>query len=787
MAFTWPAVSARAAVVDLAPYRGVRDQAAEVRLNGTPVGRFRLNDQRARYAVRAARRGSACGRQPPPVRLPVGGLARRRGSREPRPSPARRGVLQPGGGRGGRRRSPGPARPRRPASLFRDGGRGRSPPRPARPRRDPLRLRSCRAAPSCASRPISIPPRARPTRRPPSACSSRRRAGVPRRAVEPGDRSARSARQRGGADAARCRGRHRAPRPGGRGRARRALRLGHAGRTARVVGRSGPGAPEPAPLSPRRRMPAATPCGRPPPGSTSCSSSSTPRGRSSSAPTDTRGRPRPRSTASPPRGSSSSAPSRPPSTRSPRCPRSGRPSTPTATTARSASRRAFRGTGSRWPSCSPPRASRPAASWPTRWRAERAASSADSRTSTRSGRRLGSSGERASQGGARLDRRAPGPALLRLRCTSASRTSPTTRKRPSTRASGRSPRSPRRRAATWTWITAANQGRRPVSAAGARRPRAPLRREPRVRRPGGGGAAAALEADGLWDKTVVIVAADHGEELFEQGWIGHNVHLYEESVHVPLIVRVPGGPQGQTDPTSLVDLLDIAPTIADVFGVLGQRRLRPAPSRDAACWPWSAGAPGEGRGALPHRLGPPPLRACATRATSTSTTRAAARRGSSTSTPIPARSGTGSEPSPCAPPTTGSPCTAGPSPWASAVRGRAGGQAHARAVREPARAGLHHAGVPAMKLLSKAGVVVLYLLPVLPAAGADEAPAARPSPPPPDATTSGRCSTASRSSTPTAGWRTAGAPRRGPGSTPRTVTRTPFSTAVRIGARSGSA
>jgi arylsulfatase A-like enzyme len=81
----------------------------------------------------------------------------------------------------------------------------------------------------------------------------------------------------------------------------------------------------------------------------------------------------------------------------------------------------------------------------------------------------------------------------------------------------------------------------------------------------------ALEAEGLWDRTVVIVTADHGEELYEHGWIGHNVHVYEPSVHVPLVVRFPKGtgPSG-VRVAALADLLDIAPTIADVFGARGK-------------------------------------------------------------------------------------------------------------------------------------------------------------------------------------------------------------------------
>jgi arylsulfatase len=81
----------------------------------------------------------------------------------------------------------------------------------------------------------------------------------------------------------------------------------------------------------------------------------------------------------------------------------------------------------------------------------------------------------------------------------------------------------------------------------------------------------ALEAEGLWDKTVFILAADHGEELFERGWIGHNVHVYEPSVHVPLVIRFPKGtgPAG-VRVSALADLLDVAPTVADVFGVMGR-------------------------------------------------------------------------------------------------------------------------------------------------------------------------------------------------------------------------
>src|SRR5262249_51331089 len=43
-----------------------------------------------------------------------------------------------------------------------------------------------------------------------------------------------------------------------------------------------------------------------------------------------------------------------------------------------------------------------------------------------------------------------------------------------------------------------------------------------------------------WNETVVVVLADHGEELDDHGSWLHGQSLYQELVHVPLIMRVPG-------------------------------------------------------------------------------------------------------------------------------------------------------------------------------------------------------------------------------------------------------
>ncbi len=97
-----------------------------------------------------------------------------------------------------------------------------------------------------------------------------------------------------------------------------------------------------------------------------------------------------------------------------------------------------------------------------------------------------------------------------------------------------------------------------------------------------------LKAEGLWDNTVIIVMADHGEEFFEHGKKGHKNNLYVESVQVPLIIKyAKGGPQGRD--SRLVSFVDIFPTILDLthttaapFPHQGRSLLEASPSPERA-------------------------------------------------------------------------------------------------------------------------------------------------------------------------------------------------------------
>ena len=76
-----------------------------------------------------------------------------------------------------------------------------------------------------------------------------------------------------------------------------------------------------------------------------------------------------------------------------------------------------------------------------------------------------------------------------------------------------------------------------------------------------------LGRQGLMENTLVVVTADHGEELGEHKLVGHGRSLYQDELHVPLLIVKPGlAPSGQVvaEPVSLRDL---PATIVDLVGL----------------------------------------------------------------------------------------------------------------------------------------------------------------------------------------------------------------------------
>jgi arylsulfatase A-like enzyme len=74
----------------------------------------------------------------------------------------------------------------------------------------------------------------------------------------------------------------------------------------------------------------------------------------------------------------------------------------------------------------------------------------------------------------------------------------------------------------------------------------------------------AIDASGIAERTVVVLASDHGEAFGEHGVFYHSTTLYEEEMRPMLFVRVPGLPAHVV--TENVSLLDLAPTLVELAG-----------------------------------------------------------------------------------------------------------------------------------------------------------------------------------------------------------------------------
>lgn len=82
-----------------------------------------------------------------------------------------------------------------------------------------------------------------------------------------------------------------------------------------------------------------------------------------------------------------------------------------------------------------------------------------------------------------------------------------------------------------------------------------------------------LKAHGLYDRTLIVVAGDHGEGLGQHGEPDHGIYLYDSTLHVPLIVRAPASAYRRIV-DSMVRDIDVAPTILDYLGVAAPPSVR---------------------------------------------------------------------------------------------------------------------------------------------------------------------------------------------------------------------
>lgn len=86
----------------------------------------------------------------------------------------------------------------------------------------------------------------------------------------------------------------------------------------------------------------------------------------------------------------------------------------------------------------------------------------------------------------------------------------------------------------------------------------------------------ALQRAGLYDGSLIIVTSDHGEAFGEKSLLEHGSSVYDDQVHVPLVIKYPGQSQSATV-SSLVSGVDVLPTVTQAAGAPLPRQLAGIP------------------------------------------------------------------------------------------------------------------------------------------------------------------------------------------------------------------
>jgi len=83
-----------------------------------------------------------------------------------------------------------------------------------------------------------------------------------------------------------------------------------------------------------------------------------------------------------------------------------------------------------------------------------------------------------------------------------------------------------------------------------------------------------LKKRGLFDSALIAVMADHGEAFGEHGERSHGIFLYDETIHVPLVFKMPGATSAGMRVDSRTRLVDVTPTILTRLGILPPKTMQ---------------------------------------------------------------------------------------------------------------------------------------------------------------------------------------------------------------------
>lgn len=76
-----------------------------------------------------------------------------------------------------------------------------------------------------------------------------------------------------------------------------------------------------------------------------------------------------------------------------------------------------------------------------------------------------------------------------------------------------------------------------------------------------------LKKQQLYDKCLLIVVADHGEEFLDHGQLSHANSLYQELIRIPLIIKFPHQQGAGTKVNQVIQQIDLAPTVLKAAGI----------------------------------------------------------------------------------------------------------------------------------------------------------------------------------------------------------------------------
>lgn len=74
-----------------------------------------------------------------------------------------------------------------------------------------------------------------------------------------------------------------------------------------------------------------------------------------------------------------------------------------------------------------------------------------------------------------------------------------------------------------------------------------------------------LKKENIYENTIICITADHGDEFLEHGGLSHGSRLYNELLHVPLLIKIPGKDAKIIE--NKVSLIDLAPTLCNLFKI----------------------------------------------------------------------------------------------------------------------------------------------------------------------------------------------------------------------------